>query len=442
MAAFRKTLLLLGLFALAAGAFLFAPQITATEAQTRLTYPEVNTALQTKLPNQSFKTKADLIAWLILQVKQRKIDKPLTDDREDDLRQAGATGELIDAIRENSPPLPTPVPTATPRPTPVPTPKSSPTPSAQVEAALRDAEVLRRGGDCTRAIPAYTNIISIDSRQSKAFYGRGMCHLTRAKYDLAIQDLGAASKLDPANGTSLFFLGVAYEYSGNIRSGIASYGQAVSVDPQIDGRPLTSCLYIDRRPVPRDEMAAFGEKVIGACNSLVRGPDYLQPLIYMKRGIGYRLKGDYDRAIDDFETAFKLNTQFAVVKRALHAAYNSRGLINYSNGENKKAYSDVTRAIEIEPSDPTPYVNRCVINLYGFKEEDRAIEDCTSAINLTGKSSSAYNHRGYAFERKGNIKQAVADYRMALQIDPTNQAAKANLQRLSEPSLKRDRRKP
>jgi formylglycine-generating enzyme required for sulfatase activity len=100
-------------------------------AQTRpLTYPQIITALNTTLPNDAFKTKQQLIAFLISDVKRRKVDKPLTPDREDDLRQAGATDELIDVIRANSPsaqPTPTPVQTPTPRLTP--TPRRSPTPS-------------------------------------------------------------------------------------------------------------------------------------------------------------------------------------------------------------------------------------------------------------------------------------------------------------------------
>jgi formylglycine-generating enzyme required for sulfatase activity len=92
-------------------------QWQTAEAQTQpLTYPEIFTALKTKLPNKSFKSKTELINWLIVQIKQRRVDKPLTADREDDLRQAGATGELIEAIRQNSPPIskPTPVPNHTP----------------------------------------------------------------------------------------------------------------------------------------------------------------------------------------------------------------------------------------------------------------------------------------------------------------------------------------
>lgn len=89
-----------------------------------LTYPEIITALNTKLPNSVFKNKAQLISWLITQIKQRKVDKPLTAEREELLREAGATDELVETIRGNpvSTPTPVPTPTSTPAPTPKPTP--------------------------------------------------------------------------------------------------------------------------------------------------------------------------------------------------------------------------------------------------------------------------------------------------------------------------------
>ena len=74
-------------------------RLFSVSAQTRLTYDALDTALKTKLPNQSFKTFPDLIKFLVLQVKNRKVDKPLTAERESALRNAGATDELIAAIR-------------------------------------------------------------------------------------------------------------------------------------------------------------------------------------------------------------------------------------------------------------------------------------------------------------------------------------------------------
>ena len=93
----RKISILIAAAVTIAGLFL-CNSYFEVNAQARLTYPEINTALQTKFPLKEpvkdFKNKAELISWLIVKIRERKVDKPLTRDREDDLRQAGATDEL------------------------------------------------------------------------------------------------------------------------------------------------------------------------------------------------------------------------------------------------------------------------------------------------------------------------------------------------------------
>lgn len=124
-------LVLFFVLAVVSAALLFAPSPVITAQTKPLTYPEIITALNTKLPKTFFKTKADLLTWMIGEIKKRKIDKTLTADREEDLRQSGATDELIEVIRQNSPPPPaaTPTPRIEPSRTPVLKPESSQTPT-------------------------------------------------------------------------------------------------------------------------------------------------------------------------------------------------------------------------------------------------------------------------------------------------------------------------
>src|SRR3954447_15125457 len=85
---------------IAAGFFLFGEYRARTAAQVQpITYPQLITALGSAVPNPRFKTKQQIIVFLISDIKKRKVDKPLTPDREEDLRQAGATDELIEVIR-------------------------------------------------------------------------------------------------------------------------------------------------------------------------------------------------------------------------------------------------------------------------------------------------------------------------------------------------------
>jgi formylglycine-generating enzyme required for sulfatase activity len=64
---------------------------------------------------------------IISDIRKRKVDFQLTKENEKLLRDEGASDEIIEAIRQNSPPLPKPIPTAKPSLSPV----STPTPTPQ-----------------------------------------------------------------------------------------------------------------------------------------------------------------------------------------------------------------------------------------------------------------------------------------------------------------------
>ena len=103
--------------------------------QKPLTMAQILTGLQTAGKTAETKTLAARNKYIANRVSQTGASFPLTAEREQDLREAGATDELIEAIRQNSPPIPTPT-KSTPTPktsTPVstPTPKSTPTVSGK-----------------------------------------------------------------------------------------------------------------------------------------------------------------------------------------------------------------------------------------------------------------------------------------------------------------------
>ena len=488
----------------------------AASAQKRLTYSELNVALVIKIPNKTFKTQAQLISWISIQVQNRKVDKPLTKDREDDLRQAGATEELIEIIRANSPGIggtttsnPKVVDLGNLAEKAVNLVKPDYTPEARkagtfgevklaleldevgrvtsvarlvvlpdglteraieaarqstfqparldgkpargkgiltynfklntinVAAVMAAADELRNRSDYDRAIPEYTRIVNADSKNSKAFFGRGMCYLMKGDYDTAVVDLDAAGLSDPSDSDALYYLAIAQDYKGDSLAAANNYAKAISLNPELGKRDMTECLYIDKFQMSPEQAKAAANDIISACNKVLRSsPEFLQSLIYAKRGIGFRLKPDYDKAIADFETARRQNPKFMAVQGQLHAAYNGRGLIYFDKKDYKAALGDVSAAIDLKPQSPTPYINRCVIYLYGLKQADLAIDDCTTAIRLSTKSSMAYVHRGYAYEYKGNLAAAIADYKKALDIEPRNQAAQTNLNRLQQPSIR------
>lgn len=509
----RRTILLLAAAILAGGLILELGLRRADAQVGPLTYPEIITALQSKLPNSAFRTRQELIAWVITQIRRRKMDKPLTRDREDDLRQAGATEELINVIRANSPPLTVVTPTPTPTPVVVElgdligratelvrpeytvearqagtvgevklaleldetgrvtsVARLTVLPNGLTEKAIDAARRSRfrpaeRGGkpakgtgtivysfklnqiniaatlaaandlrdrrECARAIAEYGRVLEVDPKNAGAVYGRGTCHLMNGDYSQALNDIGLAAQLNDKDPTIFVHLGMVRDFTGDPIGAAAAYAKAIALQPDLDKQPVLTCLYIDRRSMTADQARSAANGIINACNQALRTANaHLATLLTFKRGIGHRLRSDFERAIADLESVRKANPQFAAVNTQLQIAYNSRGLEAFNKKDYKKAFDDVSLAIQADPQSPTPYINRCAIYLYALKQYREAVNDCSSAIRLSTRSSMAYNHRGYANEMLNNRNEAIADYKKALDLDPQNQAARANLNRL------------
>jgi tetratricopeptide (TPR) repeat protein len=128
------------------------------------------------------------------------------------------------------------------------------------------------------------------------------------------------------------------------------------------------------------------------------------------QGIDADTRGDYDRAIDCFNMAIRLNAKDA-------AAYYNRGLAYGHKGEREKAMADFDKTIELDPKFEQAYGNR------GFAyqargELDRAIADFNEVIRLDQKDGVAYYNRGIAYGQKGDFDKAIADFDDAVRINP------------------------
>src|SRR5262249_22792678 len=118
------------------------------------------------------------------------------------------------------------------------------------------------------------------------------------------------------------------------------------------------------------------DQVIAGCTQVIqsgRASHGNLASAYFNRGLGYRHKGDPDRAIADY-------TQ-AIQRDPTAAHYNNRGLAYSDKGDLDRAIADYTQAIQRDPKHAKAYTNRCLA--YRDRGDlDRAIADCTLAIQL------------------------------------------------------------
>ena len=135
---------------------------------------------------------------------------------------------------------------------------------------------------------------------------------------------------------------------------------------------------------------------------------------FYNRANAYAELGQYDRAIADFDKAIRLNPKSAaaIEKRAAVIAIKSgRG------GEQTGAIADVDEATRLNAKDAGTLADRA--NAYYTKGDyDRAMADYDALISLNPRDADALRNRGDAYRNKGNYDRAIADFDEVIRLNP------------------------
>jgi tetratricopeptide (TPR) repeat protein len=89
------------------------------------------------------------------------------------------------------------------------------------------------GRDLDRALDDCNQALRRGSRLAQVLDSRGMVHLRRGEFALAIKDYDAALKLQPKLAPSLFARGLAKRKSGDAAGGAADIAAASAIEPTI-----------------------------------------------------------------------------------------------------------------------------------------------------------------------------------------------------------------
>ena len=112
--------------------------------------------------------------------------------------------------------------------------------------------------------------------------------------------------------------------------------------------------------------------------------------------------GDYKGAIADYDSAIRLNPDYA-------GAYYNRGLAKGMLGQHFAAIADYDSAIRLKPDDANAYNNRGIVKS-NLGQHFAAIADFDSAIRLKPDDADVYYNRGNAKSNLGQHLAAIADY--------------------------------
>ncbi len=146
--------------------------------------------------------------------------------------------------------------------------------------------------------------------------------------------------------------------------------------------------------------------------------NYKFAFAYNIRGLGYADKGQYRRAIEDFNAALAIKPEYAeaIINRA-----NVYGAI----GQYEQALRDFNYALRLKPHFADNYYNRGILYLK-MNRLDLAIDDFTMAIRIEPDMADAFNNRGVALRLKMQYEKAFADFNQALRINQNHTQAYYN----------------
>jgi tetratricopeptide (TPR) repeat protein len=132
--------------------------------------------------------------------------------------------------------------------------------------------------------------------------------------------------------------------------------------------------------------------------------------VYYNRGNIYAMRHDLDRAINEFSRAIELKADY-------YMAYHNRSLAYAMKGMYNEALVDINKSIQFDPTYALAYCNRA--NIYcRLQRLDLAIADYTKAMELSEDYYDAVYNRGVTYSDMGEYDKAIADFDRALGLKP------------------------
>ena len=96
--------------------------------------------------------------------------------------------------------------------------------------------------------------------------------------------------------------------------------------------------------------------------------------------------------------------------------YLNRGNTYHDKGEFNRAIAEYDKAIRLKPDNAIAYLNKGAA--YFFKGNlDQAMVDFNQAIALDPYLASAYYSRGLVYQERGDTERATADFRMVVDLN-------------------------
>ncbi len=167
------------------------------------------------------------------------------------------------------------------------------------------------------------------------------------------------------------------------------------------------------------------DRAIHDCEHLLTSKHPKQYIINYRLGDNLLASQKKDEAQKQFATTIAIAPNTKLGKKYKAFSFDNIGYIHLSEKNYLSAAEYYTKAIEIAPTVSFHYSNRAFAFISSKVDslQFSALNDCNKSIELNAKNSEAYTYRAVIQAQNNNLRAALSDASIALNIDSKNQLA-------------------
>jgi tetratricopeptide (TPR) repeat protein len=308
-------------------------------------------------------------------------------------------------------------------------------------------------------IPPIDTLLASINKKIAADPGNFQNYLDRARYyggrtmfENALEDLSRALAADSTKGSVYLYRGEVYFQQERVKEAYEEYKTCLRFD---EGN--TDCML---KKAGIDIQLGNNEIAIKLINDALRINETL-PYAYYLKGRMYKKNGDTTLAVSSYQSAIEVdpnyydayiecgllfaqrksklateyyNSAITLKPRSIEAWYN-KAMFFQENGKQEPAYypqafTCYDSILSIDPTFAAAAFNKGYINLVFLADCNKGAQDFTEALQKFPNYFQAYHNRGLCYEKLGKLKEAEADYRAALAIQPDYTEAAKSLEKI------------
>lgn len=326
------------------------------------------------------------------------------------------------------------------------------TPEGNPEAALRRGYALHSQGDYSGAIAQFDAAIAgFPSPHANALANRALAYLAMNDLEKARADIAAGNAADPddrilfhakgrlaeieednleavlaftgalrswpENTHALYRRAAAYERMGQSARALADLERITTLEPQDNGAKAALATQLLR--MGRAQQAY--EQVDRVAQAIGYPDAKVQMFVGMAQSLASSLKAsDPAKAEAALTNALSVETDFP-------ALLIDRAGIREMQSDSRGAAADMARFKQLTRINLDDPKQACVSQALFRHSRDVALTMCDKAIEGKGNDAALHMRRGYLLYVLNRESEAVAAYRTATELDPSNQQAKYGL---------------